>query len=290
MVDLFVDDSSGQAVALDILFFAAMVSLSAVILSLYWSGSYYNHLDANALRARYAEEFAQSFALTTRYISGGKFSPTIEYDLLPISLCGGQTRKAGIYSLSEILERSPLKFKPLSRKVPGSLIDIIADDVLFSLAIHLDGKAYPINNLILTGCYHENAKRIIDDHMRTLSGDFFDYRLEVLWRPMEGTDLENILYSRSVYGSEIPKDDRPLKIVRFNVVVPINPDSLTTLQERLNELREKLSSIDVIVPNTIEVQRALGKFVQRKEFQKNETSNSPINRAEATLIVWPKRE
>ncbi len=262
-----------------------MVSLSAVMLSLYWSGSYYNSLDSNALRARYAEEFAQSFVLTTRYLSGGESAPTVKYDLGPESACNA-IRGQGIYKLSEMVEKTPLKFKPLSRKASGNPLELIGDDVLFSFAIHVNGKEYPINNLILTGCFHENAKKILDEYMRELSVDFFDYRLEVLWRPMEGTSFENILFSKSVYGSKDIPENRPLKVIRFNVVVPVNRDSSSELHERLNELDKKLSSMNNIAPASIEARQALRAFAQ-EEYNVG-ASNFSNNRAEATLIVWPK--
>ncbi|MEE8167841.1 MAG: hypothetical protein V3T58_03080 [Candidatus Hydrothermarchaeales archaeon] len=284
MVEGFLGEDRGQAASLDLLIFALLISISSGMIVTYGLGAYHADLHMRAVQTRYAVEFANSFALTARYISGGRGSPSAQYIIGPASTCTSSEGKEVMYLLSKVIESSPLGSSPLNREVRGSPIDMIADDVFLSLGIHVNGEEYPLSKL-MTGCYHRSVAETLKDTFDFLSGGTFEYRLEASWHPFENSKIKDVLYSQVSYGSpDIP--DSSVYVVKFQIAVPADERALSKIGITAERFFENFGEISSIIPAPEAAKRKrLSKVFASLQLPE---ANSPVNdRAEITLSLWP---
>lgn len=208
----FLSGQEGQVEAIDTLIFAMLVSISAVLLATYGVGSYHQDLHMQALQHRYTADFAQSFVMTSRYVSSGEEG--IVYTIGP-----NISDDSVFYTLFGIINGS-LGKSPLERKVKGNFLEIIAEDLYLSLAFRSENQSYPLNNWFLTGGFHDGVEDFVIGNLDFLSGSMFYYRIEASYHPYEGTDIENILYSEAVYTNSKGVPDAGVYVTEIVVAIP----------------------------------------------------------------------
>lgn len=212
MVMRFTAEERGQVEAIDTLIFAVLVSISALLVATYGVGSYHQDLNMQALQNRYTADFSQSFIMTSRYVSAG--DGDVAYTIGPQI-----SDESVFYGLSSIINGSVGK-SPLDRSVRGGVLDIIAEDLYLSLAFHSGNRSYPINNLFLTGGFHDNVNDFVVENLDFLSGDVFYYRLEASYHPYEGTRFDDVLYSEAVYTNTRSVPDERVYVTEVIVAIP----------------------------------------------------------------------
>ncbi len=288
LVGGFHGEDGGQAAALDVAVFALLVSISAWTISTYGLGAYNADLHLRAVENRYALEFAHGFVLTARYLSESSVSSS-NYTLGPLGACSEEEGEELMYRFSRVVEAS-LGSSPLRREIRGGVIDLLVDDIYFSLALHLEDEEYALSNRLMTGCYHEAVDEAIADAFEFLSGSAFDYRIEARWIPYEGSGLENFIYSEVSYGPSTPPPDAPAYAVTFQVAMPADEKRLSGLGTAIKGFSQGLEELSSIIPDPRIEGRGerLSEVMARASFPEV-NAPTPINdRAEVTLILWPK--
>ena len=228
----FTAEDRGQVEAIDTLIFAALVSISAVLIATYGVGSYHQDLHMQALQHRYAADFSQSFVMTSRYVSAGEGD--IAYTIGP-----HVSDDSVFYSLSGIVNRSVDK-SPLERSVKGSILDIIAEDLYLGLEFHSGNDSYPLNNWFLTSGFHEKVNDFVIENLDFFSGGMFYYRLEASYHPYDGTNLNNALYSEAIYTNARGVPNASVYVTEIIVAIPaVSEDNkginvLSSFSEQLN--------------------------------------------------------
>lgn len=287
MVLRFTAEDRGQVEAIDTLIFAALVSISAVLIATYGVGSYHQDLHMQALQHRYAADFSQSFVITSRYVSAGEGD--IAYTIGP-----HVSDDSVFYGLSSIVNRSVGK-SPLERSVKGSILDVIAEDLYLSLEFHSGNDSYPLNNWFLTGGFHEKVNDFVIENLDFLSGGMFYYRLEASYHPYEGTSLDDALYSEAVYTNARGVPNASVYVTEVIVAIPaVSEDNkgIYTLSEFSEQLNS--GSISGLLPdqmdvsgNTVQVKEVIGDLDDvLKEISK---SHYEVKRTGKVIIkIWPR--
>lgn len=242
----FAAEERGQVEAIDTLIFAALVSISAVLIATYGVGSYHQDLHMQALQHRYTADFSQSFVMTSRYVSAGEGD--IVYTIGP-----HVSDDSVFYTLSGIVNRS-IGRSPLDRNVKGSVLDIIADDLYLGLEFHSDNDSYPLNTWFLTGGFHEKVNDFVIKNLDFFSGGMFYYRLEASYHPYEGMDLDGALYSEAVYTNARGVPNASVYVTEITVAIPdVSGDNEGIYL--LSDFSEKLSRepISILLPSQMNV-------------------------------------
>jgi hypothetical protein len=283
----FNSEERGQVEAIDTLIFAALVSISAVLIATYGVGSYHQDLHMQALEHRYTADFSQSLIMTSRYVSAGEGD--ITYTIGPRA---GRDDSV-FYSLSNIVNKSTGK-SPLKRKVKGSILDIIAEDLYLGVAVHKDGESYPLNSWFLTSEFHENVNDFVVENLDFLSGGTFYYRLEASYYPYEDVEgLKDLIYSESVYTNTDATPNASVYITEVIVAIPRTSDDSGAL-DRLAVFSEELdNTLDPILPNNIS--KSVNETVpfadvlnEVDEFLQNASKQEPKKTGKVTIKIWPK--
>lgn len=287
MVLRFTAEDRGQVEAIDTLIFAALVSISAVLIATYGVGSYHQDLHMQALQHRYAADFSQSFVMTSRYVSAGKGD--VAYTI------GPQVSDDSVfYDLSGIVNRSVGK-SPLDRSVKGSILDVIAEDLYLSLEFHSGNDSYPLNNWFLTGGFHEKVNDFVIENLDFLSGGMFYYRFEASYHPYEGTRLDDALYSERVYTNAGGVSNESVYVTEIIVAIPAGPgdnENIDTLSDFSGQLNSGL--ISRLLPNKMNVSGksvSVTKVIEDLDDVLKEISESPseVRRTGKVVIkIWPK--
>lgn len=245
MVLRFTAEDRGQVEAIDTLIFAALVSISAVLIATYGVGSYHQDLHMQALQHRYTADFSQSFVMTSRYVTAGEGE--VVYTIGPHV---GDT--SVFYTLSEIVNRSVGK-SPLDRSIEGSILDIIAEDMYLGLTFRSDNESYPLNSWFLTGGFHENVNDFVIENLDFLSGGTFYYRLEASYYPYEGTELEDVLYSEAVYTNARGVPNASVYVTEVTVAIPAASKDNKGI-DKLSDFSEQLNNgLGVLLPDRVNV-------------------------------------
>ncbi|MEE8402998.1 MAG: hypothetical protein V3R93_04510 [Candidatus Hydrothermarchaeaceae archaeon] len=242
----FTAEERGQVEAIDTLIFAALVSISAVLIATYGVGSYHQDLHMQALQHRYTADFSQSFVMTSQYVSAGEGD--IAYTI------GPQIKDESIfYSLSGIINRS-IGSSPLDRNVKGSVLDVIAEDLYLSLEFHSGNDSYPLNNWFLTSGFHEKVNDFVIENLDFLSGGMFYYRLETSYYPYESTDLEDAFYSEAVYTNARGVPNASVYVTEIIIAIPAVSEDIKGISI-LSDFSNKLNSglIKGLLPDQMNV-------------------------------------
>lgn len=279
----FQAEERGQVEAIDTLIFAALVSISAVLIATYGVGSYHQDLHMQALQHRYTADFSQSFIMTSRYVSAGEGD--VGYTIGP-QIIGDESV---FYSLSNIVNKS-IGQSPLERKIEGSILDIIAEDLYLGLAVHKDGEAYPLNSWFLTSEFHENVNDFVVENLDFLSGGTFYYRLEASYYPYESIDA---IYSESVYTNTDAMPNASVYITEVMVAVPAaskEEGNLDILSDFSLELNDKL---DLILPKNIsksanETVPFLDVLNEVDGILQKASEEEPKRTGKVVIKIWPK--
>lgn len=282
MVLRFRDEERGQVEAIDTLIFAALVSISAVMIATYGVGSYHQDLHMQALQHRYTADLSQSFIMTSRYVSAGEGD--VAYTI------GPQVRDESVfYSLSDIINKSIGK-SPLDRKIEGSILDIIADDLYLGVAIHKDEESYPINSWFLTSEFHENVNDFVVKNLDFLSGGAFYYRLEASYHPYESMDF---IYSESVYTNTKALPTASVYVTEVIVAMPkVQQDKgglrgLAEFSQKLDNLNERL--LPENVKNSSGETESLSKVIgEVNDVLKEVPENDMRRTGNVKIKIWPK--
>jgi hypothetical protein len=282
----FTREERGQVEAVDTLIFAALVSISVVLIATYGVGSYHQDLHMQALEHRYTADFSQSFVMTSRYVSAAEGD--VDYTIGP-QITGDES---AFSSLSNIVNKSIGK-SPLDRKIEGSILDIIAEDLYLGLAYYSDDKSYPLNKWFLTEEFHENVNDFVVKNMDFLSGGVFYYRLEASYYPYEGTDLEDFLKSEAVYTNTDAMPNASVYITEVIVAIPAASENtkgefvMSTFSEKMDGSLRELLPKDVNVSGTPKkVTEVMGNITK---FQ-DELSDPPKIKKTGKVVIkiWSK--
>ncbi len=242
----FTAEERGQVEAIDTLIFAALVSISAVLIATYGIGSYHQDLHMQSLQHRYTADFSQSFVMTSQYVSAGEGD--ISYTIGPHVSDGSV-----FYSLSGLVNRS-ISRSPLERRVKGSVLDVIAEDLYLSLEFHSGNDSYQLNNWFLTGGFHEKVNDFVIENLDFLSGGMFYYRLEASYYPYEGTELKDALYSEAVYTNARGVPNASVYVTEIIVAIPAGSGhnkGINALSDFSNQLNSGL--IKGLLPDRMNV-------------------------------------
>jgi hypothetical protein len=285
MVLRFTHDERGQVEAIDTLIFAALVSISALMIATYGVGSYHQDLHMQALEHRYTADLSQSFVMTSRYVSTGNKGVT--YTIGP-----QMSDDSIFYSLSGIINKSVGK-NPLERNIDGSILDIIAEDLYLGLAIHKNEESYPLNSWFLTGGFHENVNDFVVENLDFLSGGMFYYRLEASYYPYEGTFLKDKVYSEAVYTNTDATPNASVYVTEVIVPIPVTMEDkggLDALADFSGELDNKL---EIILPKNVsksanETMPFIDAIGDVNEVLQNTSKHEVKKTGEVTIKIWPK--
>jgi len=279
----FTKEEKGQVEAIDTLFFAALVSICAVLIATYGVGSYHQDLHMQALQHRYTSDFSQSFIMTSRYISAGEGD--IAYTIGP-QITGDDSV---FYSFSNLVNKS-IGASPLDRKVKGSILDIIAEDLYLGVAIHKDGEAYPLNSWFLTSQFHEEVNGFVVKNLDFLSGGTFYYRLEASYYPYDGVDF---IYSEAVYTNTQALPNSSVYVTEVIVAIPAVSQDKGGI-DKIAEFSEKLDNMtDSILPTEI-INSSGDKVPFSKEvgevndILQNVSENEMKKTGKVVIKIWPK--
>ncbi len=236
------------------------------------------------LQSRYALDLAQSFALSARYVSDSKGPWGINYSIGPGVLCASES--SGLVNKLSKAINSSLGKSPLGRELRGSVLDLMADDLYLSLGLHRGEIHYSPSNSILTGCLHRILDAKLKEYFKFLFGGAFDYRIEAIWRPFEGTELDSFVYSNVSYGSELVPLDSQVYVSSFQLAVPADEAALTNLHETLSGFLHHYAEIERVL-STPEAAR----FEEFEGIAVENASGFSINkRASIVFKMWPKKE
>jgi hypothetical protein len=279
----FNPESMGQASALDILFFALLVSLSTLMITAYGS-SHQADADMEELRGRYAMDLARGFALSARYVTDTEDEWMTTYTLGKGDLCLGDSMSI-IYRLSNVTEHVSSK-SPMRRYLRSSLLDLIADDLYFSLSIYTDSVYYSLSNSVFTGCFHRQLEATLRIYLSFLFGGAFDYRIDASWHPFEGSELDGLIYSSVFYGEEVVPDDLPVYVFHFQIPIPLDEEGLYSLEKSLHGYLRALTELEGVITNSDEKEyEEILTAIQKKW----DSSHYPLSdRAFITFKIWPK--
>ena len=282
MVLRFQAEERGQVEAIDTLIFAALVSISAVMIATYGVGSYHQDLHMQALQHRYTADFSQSFIMTSRYVSAGEGD--VAYTIGPQI-----NDESTFYSFSGIINKSVGK-SPLDRSVKGSILDIIAEDLYLGLAYHSENKSYPLNSWFLTGEFHENVNDFVVENLDFLSGGVFYYRLEASYYPYDDKDF---LYSEAVYTNTQAMSNANVYVTEVIIAIPATSEDNEAIGTLANFSEQLNKSLVLILPK--DVKKSVNETVPFVDVMADindvlqNISKSEMKRTgKAVIKIWPK--
>ncbi len=279
----FISESKGQASALDILFFALLVSLATWMVTSLGLAVHNDDATMEELRGRYAMDIAHSFGLSARYVTDSNELLAVTYALGPGNPCSGGFQ--GVFNrLSDTITSISGK-SPLNRTLRASFLDLIADDLYLSLGFQTGDKPYSLSNSLLTGCFHEQLDSALKRHITFISGAAFGYRIDASWRPYKGTRLDDFVYSTVSYGDEFVPGDSPIYVTSFLISLPVDEEELSNFNLALKGYLDGLGEIaELFSGHTGRGQEDLLEIAGEME------NTSPIvnEKALVTIRMWPK--
>jgi len=280
---LFISEQGGQASAMDLLLFALLTSFATLIVTSSGSSVHGANIAMEEIQSRYALDLAQSFALSSRYVTDSEDPYGVTYTLGPNSYCSSDSNGA-IFRLSEVVD-SISGTNPLERNLKGSLLDLMADDISLSLGSQTKNGHYSLSNSIFTGCFHEQVHLAVKKHFTFVSGGSFEFQIDAHWHPFIGTDLNELVYSNVSYGAEALPVDSPIYVTRFLLSVPITTEELSSLGLSFETYLNALGEIEELLPGNHESDYET-LFASDNELRNlSEVVNS---NAVITVKLWPK--
>jgi hypothetical protein len=208
MVKPFLKEESGQAGAADMLFFALLISISIVIMNV-GPLTYGNSQQAVAFEDRYIRDYVESSVLTMKYVvadTSTSGEAKIKYTIGPGGDLGGV-----VSEISNLLKYLGFDSLPIERKVRGSVLDMMADDVVLNIRYDFNGRAdggyIKLSQLMATD-YSSKSGIEIKKALDLVLGDRFNYFVVVEYHP-SNSDMPALW--DFVYGVKSYTNYKPLK-------------------------------------------------------------------------------
>ena len=236
----------GQAGAVDLLIFALLVTIGVVILNI-GPLAYQTNQQLKAFQDRYHHDYVDSSLLTMKYVIVGEKTAgggEIVYTIGPF----GVEAEGFTAEVADLLEEVGFQELPIRRRVKGTVLDWMADDVVINLRYF----GVPLSKPLVAKSYSEQCEKVVTKTLDALFGDKYYYFVVVEYTPSReiGFIRENV-YGVVTYtnygplknlGEGSPEEIRAevdeqllavpnVRVTDIPIIVSNNPDFVISLLE-----------------------------------------------------------
>lgn len=299
----------GQAGAADLLVFALLITIGIVILNI-GPLSYQTSQQLKAFEDRYHHDYVDSSLLTMKYVIVGRETAgggEIVYTIGPF----GAEAEGFVAEVADLLKEVGFQDLPIRRRVKGTVLDWMADDVV----INLEYFGLKLSRPLVARSYSEQCEKVVTETLDALFGDKYYYFVVVEYTPSKEIDFirENIygVVTYTNYGplkglGGSPEEIRAtvdekllavpnVRVTDMPIIVSNNPDFVISLLEFARwQLEDMMGETVKTLQNLLEAgaQEAgqLRSLAEKVEELRDviETGFTPNTHADVRLYVWPK--